>query len=264
MQHKLKSKKIIVTGASSGIGEQLCWQIAKNGGIPIMLARSTDKLSEIQLKLKDILKADSFIYQVDLLEKNEIESTVKQILSEHKQIHGLINNAGMGVFDYVMEMKGTDVLKMFQLNVFSSMHLTQLLIPHFRTYQQGHIINVVSQAAKISTPKSAAYGASKQALLAFTNTLRQEVRKDHIFVTAVNLGPVRTNFFATADPGGTYQKNVKRYMLDPANVAKKITSHLFYSKREINLPIWMEIGSFFYKLFPGLMELLLKGQFNKK
>jgi len=264
LKNKLQSKLIIVTGASSGIGKYLCWHIAKNGGTPIMLARSVDKLTALQEKLSMELNVSSFIYPVDLLKPNEIDKTIAQILNDHSIIDGLINNAGIGVFDFVQDMTSEDVHRMFQLNVFASMHLTQKLIPHFHANGSGHIINIASQAAKISTPKSAAYGASKQALLAFTNTLRQELSKINIFVTAVNLGPVRTNFFMLADPKGTYQKNVDRYMLDPDQVANKIVRHMFSAKREINMPFWMEVGSFFYKLFPATMERLLRNQFNKK
>ncbi|WP_087972148.1 SDR family NAD(P)-dependent oxidoreductase [Oceanobacillus rekensis] len=264
MQNKLKHKKVIVTGASSGIGERLCMSIAMNGGIPIMLARSIDTLADIQLRIENKLGAESFIYKIDLQNQADIEPIINQILIEHDHIHGLINNAGIGIFDSVIDMRLTDVSQMFQLNVYAPMKISQLLIPHFIENNNGHMINIVSQAAKISTPKSAAYGASKHALLGFTNTLRQEVRQHNIFVTAVNLGPVHTNFFSIADPSGTYQKNVERYMLDPDRVAKKVVHHLFSKKRELNMPFWMEIGSVLYRLFPQLMETLLKRQFSKK
>ncbi|MGJ9456899.1 SDR family NAD(P)-dependent oxidoreductase [Oceanobacillus sp. CF4.6] len=264
MQSKIRNKKFIVTGASSGIGERICWHIAKNGGKPIMLARSIDKLTNSQIHLKKAFGADSFIYKIDLQKQDEIDSVINHILLEHKQVHGLINNAGIGVFDYISDMKWNDVSQMFTLNVYASMKTSQLLIPHFSKHHTGHIVNIVSQAAKLSTPKSAAYGASKQAILGFTNTMRQEISKDNIFVTAVNLGPVRTNFFSIADPGGSYQKNVERYMLDPDLVAKNVVQSLFSSKREINMPFWMEIGSIFYRLFPRSMERLLKSQFSKK
>ncbi|MBP2077790.1 SDR family NAD(P)-dependent oxidoreductase [Oceanobacillus polygoni] len=261
---RLHDKKIIVTGASSGIGEQLCRKIAENGGIPIMLARSDNKLTAIQVSLNSQLNAKSFVYKVDLQNKDDIDLTINRILVEHEQIHGLINNAGIGVFDAVEDIKWPELQQTFQLNVFSLMRITQLIIPHFNHYGQGHIMNVASQAGKIATPKSAAYGASKHAVLGFTNTLRQEMDGKGIFVTAVNLGPVRTNFFKAADPSGTYQQSVDRYMLDPNRVAHVIIRHLFTKKREINMPFWMEAGSIFYRLFPSLMEKLFRSSFNKK
>ncbi|MGY0694681.1 SDR family NAD(P)-dependent oxidoreductase [Virgibacillus sp. FSP13] len=263
-QH-IQNKTIIVTGASSGIGERLSWHIAKNGGTPIMIARSFDKLENQKEKLRQSFEATSFAYQADITNHEEFADVIKQILADHKQIHGLINNAGVGIFDYVDEMKLDDMERMFQLNVFALIRGTKLLLPHFSANRRKcHIVNIASQAGKIATPKSAVYAATKHAVIGFTNALRLEVASKGVYVMAVNLGPVRTNFFTTADPGGSYQKSVSRYMLDPDKVARKIVKHLFMKKREINLPHWMDAGSKLYQLFPGGVETLLKKQFNRK
>lgn len=264
VQNRLANKKVIVTGASSGIGERLVWHIAQNGGIPIMLARSIDQLKSQQQLLKQAFQTTSYVYQIDLQNEKELDIVIEQILKEHEQIHGLINSAGVGIFDFVKDMQWQDVEWMFQLNVFALMRITKRLILHFSHYRQGHIINIASQAGKLATPKSAVYASTKHAVLGFTNALRLEVANKGIYVTAVNLGPVRTNFFITADPNGSYQKNVERYMLDPDNVAQKVVCYLFTDKREINLPGWMEMGSKLYQLFPKTMERLLEKQFNKK
>lgn len=264
MQNNLNDKKIIVTGASSGIGERLVWHIAKRGGIPVLLSRSLNKMREQQQLLKQELHATSFVYQVDISNETELNAVMSTIIKEHEQVHGLINNAGVGVFEYVKDTEWHDIDHMFQLNVLALIQATKLIVPHFLEQGEGHIINIVSQAGKMATPKSAIYGATKHAVLGFTNALRLEIKSSTLHVTAVNLGPVRTNFFIQADPSGVYQKNVDRYMLDPDIVAQKIVRKLFTNKREINLPLWMEAGSKMYQLFPGIMERLLKGQFNKK
>ncbi|HLR40153.1 MAG TPA: SDR family oxidoreductase [Virgibacillus sp.] len=264
MQNKLTNKKVIVTGASGGIGERLVWHIARHGGVPIMLARSMDQMRQHQEFLKQTFQSESFVYQVDLQNEKETDAVLKQIIKEHGQIHGLINNAGLGIFDLVKDMQWQDVERMFQLNVFALMRVTQQLLDHFSYYQKGHIVNIASQAGKLATPKSSAYAATKHAVLGFTNALRLEAVKEGVQVTAVNLGPVRTSFFKTADPEGAYQKNVAQYMLDPDYVAQKVVRHLFTNKREINLPNWMEMGSALHRLFPNTMERLLKKQFNKK
>lgn len=264
MQNNLIDKKIIVTGASSGIGERMVWHIAKNGGIPILLARSIDKLESQQQLLKQKLHAESYIYQVDLQKPAELDAVFRLILSDNKQIHGLINNAGAGIFDYIKDIAWQDVDHMFQLNVFALIRGTKMVLPHFIAQKEGHIVNIASQAGKIPTPKSAVYAATKHAVLGFTNALRLEIATKKIHVTSVNLGPVRTNFFKGADPSGTYQKSVDRYMLNPDVVAQKIVGQLFTNRREVNLPGWMEFGSKMYQLFPSVLERLLKRQFNKK
>lgn len=264
MQSNLHAKKIVITGASSGIGEMLVKDLAALGGTPIMLARSLDKLRQLKKQIKEETNIEAYYYKVDLTEPAEVEEVIEKILQDHGQIHGLINNAGAGVFKYVKDTEWAEVEQMFQLNVLAVIRVTKLFLPHFLDHKEGHIVNIASQAGKISTPKSAVYASTKHAILGFTNALRLEVSKKNIQVTSVNLGPVRTNFFQLADPEGNYQRNVERYMLDPGKVSSRITANLFTNKREINMPMWMDFGSKLYQLFPATMEKLLKKQFTKK
>lgn len=264
MNRRVMNKKVIITGASSGIGEMIAWYIAENGGIPIMLARSIDKLDAIQDHISETFGIQAFIYQVDLLEETERMAVFEQIFKDHSHVHGLINNAGSGLFEYVETMNWEEAKKMFELNVFALIQGTQQVLTHFLSNGAGQIVNIASQAGKMATPKSSVYAATKHAVLGFTNALRMEVARRNIAVTAVNLGPVRTNFFVDADPTGSYQVKIAAYMLDPDRVAKRIVKHLFKKKREINMPGWMEFGSKLYTLFPTVMEFILKSQFNKK
>lgn len=260
----IMQKKIIVTGASKGIGRQMVKEIAVNGGTPIAVARSKDLLEELQIEMGREGYSCK-IYPIEYFSSETIDAQIQEILEKEKRVHGLINNAGFGVFASIETMGMEEMEEMFQVNVFAGIQYTKLLLPHFQQFKgKAHIINIVSQAAKIPTPKSAGYTASKQAMLAFTNVLRQELASQHISVTAVNLGPVKTSFFDRADKDGTYQKNVEKYMLEPEQVATKVVSSLFSNRREINLPWWMEAGSVLYRLFPGWLEKLLKPQFNKK
>lgn len=264
MNKRVMNKKVIITGASSGIGKRLVWHIARSGGIPIMLARSIDKLEAIQHQVSETFGIQASIYQVDLLDEATRIAVLEQIFTEHSHIRGLINNAGSGLFEYVESMNWEEAKKMFELNVFALIQGTQQVLTHFLSEGTGHIVNIASQAGKMATPKSSVYASTKHAVLGFTNALRMEVASRDIAVTAVNLGPVRTNFFVNADPTGSYQDKVAAYMLDPDRVAKRIVKHLFKKKREINMPGWMELGSKLYTLFPAAMELILKSQFNKK
>lgn len=264
MNKRVANKKVIITGASGGIGERLVWHIAKNGGIPIMLARSIDKLEAIQHQISESFGIQAPVYQVDLRNEAKRNTVFEKVFTEHSPVHGLINNAGSGLFEYVESMNWEEARKMFELNVFALIQGTQQALTQFLSEGEGHIINIASQAGKLATPKSSIYASTKHAVLGFTNALRMEVAGRNIAVTAVNLGPVRTNFFVDADPTGSYQTKVAPYMLDPDWVAKRIVNHLFKKKREINMPGWMEFGSKLYTLFPTAMEFILKGQFNKK
>ncbi|WP_339177362.1 SDR family oxidoreductase [Oceanobacillus sp. FSL W7-1293] len=262
--HFVKDKKIIVTGASKGIGREIAIEIAAHGGIPILIARSQELLQE----LADEIEANNGIcrvYPIDTFSREAIEEQINDMLETEKRIHGLINNAGFGVFDSIEELNMDEVEEMFQVNVLAGMQYAKAFLPHFLQFKgKSHIINIVSQAAKLPTPKAAGYAASKHAMLGFTNVLRQETRGSSLTVTSVNLGPVKTNFFEMADKEGKYQQNVEKYMLSPEKVASKVVHSLFSNRREINMPWWMEAGSILYRLFPGLMEKVLQSQFDKK
>ncbi len=258
------NKIVLLTGASSGIGEGLAKSLASNGANLILIARSTDKLYSLKERLQYDYQIECVVYSVDLSNQEAWITTLKEINQNYPRIDALINNAGFGIFDQVEEAKTEEIERMFQVNVFALIESVKQLLPSFLAAQQGHIINIASIAGKIATPKSSVYSATKHAVLGFSNALRLEVEKHGVFVTTVNLGPVRTNFFNIADPSGSYQKNVNRFMLDPNDVVEAITKSLFKQKREINLPRWMEIGSRLYHLFPQLSERILAKQFNKK
>ncbi|WP_112181245.1 SDR family NAD(P)-dependent oxidoreductase [Paraliobacillus zengyii] len=258
------NKTIMITGASSGIGEGLAYKLAMSGANLILMARSGDKLKKLKEKLEQDYPIICTYYIVDLSNSASWESCLSKIEANHLTIDAMINNAGFGIFDAVEDADYQDIEKMFHVNVLALIKGIHYFLPHFIKRKQGHIINIASFAGKISTPKSSAYSASKHAVLGFSNALRLEVEKQGVYVTTVNLGPVRTNFFDAADPTGRYQKSVKRFMIEPEQVVDQITKSLFRKKREINLPRWMEFGSRLYHILPGFAERILRNQFSKK
>lgn len=260
----LKNKKVIITGASGGIGERMAWQIARCGGIPILVARSEDKMKRIAKAIFDKYQQEVFYYPADLVNAKQVKQVFTKILTDHDCIDGLINNAGTGKFQYAWEVDPKETMDMFRLNVFAVMEANQQLFPRFLAQGHGHIVIVASQAAKVATPKASVYAATKHAIIGYANALRMELDSKGIYVTTVNPGPIETDFLTLADPAGKYKKAVRRYMLNPDRVAKKVVRALFTNKREINLPVWMEAGSRIYHLVPGIMEKILKKQLNKK
>lgn len=265
MTKRLHNKKIIVTGASSGIGAQLAREIANAGGVPILIARSESKLEALQESIQKDYCINCPLYVLDLLNEKSVQATVENIFKDNGKIDALINNAGSGRFAAVQEFSMAEIDQTLSLNVKALMQMSILFAKHLSATQtSGHIVNIASQAGKLATPKSAVYAASKHAVLGFSNALRMELAPSGIYLTTVNLGPVDTNFFDHADPSGTYRENVRRYMLDPRKVAKKIVKNLFKQKREINMPWWMEAASKIHGLTPGIMETALKKQFDKK
>ncbi|RFB17076.1 SDR family oxidoreductase [Bacillus sp. HNG] len=264
MNSRLKGKTIVITGASSGIGEKIAYLVAEQGATPVLLARSYDQLEKIAQNIREKYKIDSLLYKLDVRDTENVKEVFDDILHHVKTVDVLVNNAGFGVFANVVDAKIEQMKAMFEVNVFGLISCTKMVLSTMIEQNSGHIINIASQAGKIATPKSSVYSASKHAVLGFTNSLRMELSSTNIHVTAVNPGPIRTRFFDIADESGTYAKNVNRFMLDPDVVASKIVNAMLTPKREINLPGWMNAGSVFYTLFPRLVEKVGGKAFFKK
>lgn len=258
----LKDRIVAVTGASGGIGAEMALQSAKKGAVPILLARSVEKLEKVRNRIKEKAGISAYVYGLDVSDTEAVESVFNTIMEEAGTIDVLINNAGFGVFDYFEEASMKDVENMFQVNVVGLMACTKAVLPHMIKEKRGHIINIASLAGRISTPKSTVYSASKHAVLGFTNGLRMEVADKKIHVTSVNPGPINTNFFNVADESGDYVKNVGAFMLNPETVAAKVVRAMENPVREINLPHSMNAGTKLYQVFPRTFELIA-GKFLK-
>lgn len=259
----LQNKNVVITGASSGIGEKVAMKVAEHGARPILIARSYEKLLELKNTILESTGMDALCYSLDVSDKEQVEKVFAEIQQE-LEIDILLNNAGFGVFDLFEEASTEDIEQMFSVNVLGLMACTKEVLPSMKKRNAGHIINIASQAGKFATPKSSVYAATKHAVLGFTNSLRMELKRTNISVSAVNPGPIQTNFFTIADKSGNYVKNVKHYMLQADDVADKIVALMNHPKRELNLPKWMNVGSMLYQVFPGMTEKVIGRFIDKK
>ena len=168
----ITNRNIIITGASGGIGELIARKVAEQGGNLFLVARSEVKLHQLQQELLNNFPIKCHYYPTDLTDLDKWSVVIKTIIDEAGTIDAMINNAGVGIFNYVEETTWQDTLNMFQLNVFALMKAINYCLPEMTEQGHGHIINIASQAGKIATPKSAVYGATKHAVIGFSNALR--------------------------------------------------------------------------------------------
>lgn len=262
---RLRNKTVLITGASGGLGERIARQCAENGANLILLARNFENLKKLKEELANYSSSIKIeIYQADVGDTAELKNIYEEMKLKDITIDVLVNNAGFGMFKTVLETSLEETKNMFQVNVLGLITMTKLVLPDMIQQGSGHIINIASQAGKISTPKSAVYSATKKAVLGFSDSLRMEVKNSDIYITTVNPGPIATNFFHIADESGDYLKNVERWVLKPDDVARKVVDKMFTNTREINLPKLMNAGSKMYMIFPGLVEFLGKKAFFSK
>ena len=191
----MKNKFAIVTGATAGIGFQTALDLAASGYTLILLGRRKEKLSELQEKISKISKVKTFAFSLDLQKPANIKSWAKKNKKLIEQTNVLINSAGLakGVEKYP-DSRWEDVETMLDTNIKGLMALTLEVIPYFKKNAEGHVVNLGSVAGRWVYPGGAVYCATKFAIRAFSEGLRQDLLGSGIRVTNIEPGMVNTEF----------------------------------------------------------------------
>ena len=193
----VNGKVALITGASSGIGKAAAKKLAAAGGIPLLVARSADKLEETKKEIEDE-GGTAYTYSADLSDLDSIEGLVGEVLSDHPRVDILVNNAGRSIRRSVALSldRFHDYERTMQLNYFGTIKLIMSLYPHFKEQGGAHVVNVSSIGAQTSPPRFSAYVASKAALDAWTKVAASEVVGDGITFTTIHMPLVRTPMIA--------------------------------------------------------------------
>ena len=249
-----ENKKILITGASSGLGRELAHQFAQKGNVELILvARRKEALEKVAKKCETFDNVKTRVFSVDIGSQDQVE----QLLSTITDIDILINGAGYGIMKDFSEFCDADVVNMFDTNVIGTIQLTTEIAKRMRERKSGTIVTIASIAGKIATPKSSVYSATKFALIGYFNALRLELKKDNVHVMTVNPGPVATNFFNIADEDKSYQKSLGGKTLTPKLVVGKIIKGIDMKKREVNLPFKLVLAVKISQFFPKLSDRML-------
>ena len=182
---RIHRRRVIVTGASSGIGEAAALLLAQKGAHVWALARSGDALDALAAQHPGITPVVA-----DL----SVEADRAAVVDGVGEVDVLVNNAGVGWFGLVEDMPADQVRALFELNVLALVDLTQRVLPGMLARGRGHIVNVASVASWVSIPPLTVYSATKFAVQGFSDGLRREVAGRGVRVTTVNPGPVATRF----------------------------------------------------------------------
>jgi NAD(P)-dependent dehydrogenase (short-subunit alcohol dehydrogenase family) len=193
----VNGRTVVITGASSGIGRAAALKVAAAGGVPLLVARSLDKLEATKAEI-EAAGGTAYVYSADLSDLDSIDALVKQILDEHVRVDMLVNNAGRSIRRSIAlsQDRFHDFERTMQLNYFGAIRLTMGLLPHMRERAFGHIVNVSSIGAQTNPPRFSAYVASKAALDAWTRVVSSEVVGDGITFTTIHMPLVRTPMIA--------------------------------------------------------------------
>ena len=189
------SKTILITGASSGIGEGCARKFASQGARLILNARSTDKLRTLAEEMKQKYNSECYVLPFDVRDRDSAAAALNALPEEWKSVDILINNAGLAIgVDKEYEGNPDEWDVMIDTNVKALLSMTRLVVPGMIERGRGHIINIGSIAGDAAYPGGSVYCATKAAVKALSDGLRIDLVDTPLRVTNIKPGLVETNF----------------------------------------------------------------------
>jgi NADP-dependent 3-hydroxy acid dehydrogenase YdfG len=193
----IKDKVAIITGASSGIGFATALALSKAGAKVAIGARRVDKLEALAKKISDD-GGEVFYQKLDVTQKLECDNFAKAVLEKWGSIDILVNNAGLMPLSFFKSLKIDEWDRMIDVNIKGVLYSTASVISHMKEKKSGHIVNISSVAGRVVFAGGSVYCATKYAVAAFSEGLRQEFSvRSNIRVTSIEPGAVATELTDT-------------------------------------------------------------------
>ena len=188
----LKNKVAAITGGGRGIGRSIAMQFAREGADVVLIARTTRQINQVALDVQN-LGCKSLAVTADISNESEISDTFTQILNHFARVDILVNNAGVEFKNPFVEMSMDDWDQTMNINARGTVLCTKAVLPGMLKRKTGNIINIASGAGLRGLPGSAAYGASKAAIIALSFALADEIRDQGIRVNVICPGLIKTD-----------------------------------------------------------------------
>ena len=188
MQYNLKNKKVLITGASGGIGRALCNKFIQNECVLICTSTNTEKL----YKLKNELGSNNFYYKLDLSHIDQISENINLISEQHKDIDILINNAAITNDNLLIRMKDKQWDEVIKINLNSNFYIIKEILPSMIRRKSGCIIGISSVVSFTGNPGQANYTASKSAMVSMYKSIALEVAQRKIRINIISPGFIQT------------------------------------------------------------------------
>jgi NAD(P)-dependent dehydrogenase (short-subunit alcohol dehydrogenase family) len=247
----VNGKTVLITGASSGIGKAAAIKIAKAGGIPLLVARSLDKLEQTRQEIED-LGGTAYVYTADVSDPDSIEDLCDRVLADHPAIDVLVNNAGKSIRRSIelSYERFHDFERTIKINYLGTIKLTMGLLPHMRERKSGLVVNVSSIGVQTNPPRFSAYVASKAALDAWTRVVGSETISDNVHFTTIHMPLVRTPMIAPTKIYDSFPT------ISPDEAADLICEAIRAKPKHIGTRLGT-FGEVSYALFPKAVDQIL-------
>ncbi len=254
---QITDKVVWITGASSGIGEQLALGFAKEGAKLVLSARREAELERV--KISTGLSAENIlILPLDVTDFDAAIPACEKVIAKFGRIDIMVHNAGVSQRSYIHDTEFGVYQKLMNVDFFSTVALTKAVLPYMIAQNEGHFVVMSSVAGKIGTIMRSGYNAAKHALHGFFDSLRAEGYHHHIQVTTICAGYIRTNISLNAlnEAGDNFNKmDTNQANGIPADkCAEKIISAVKKEKKEIYIGGFKEVAAIYLKRFlPNLL-----------
>lgn len=258
---QLRNARVLVTGASRGLGKNIAAAVARHGADVAVVARNGDQLESLAKELGG--KA----YPTDLMDPAAVESLIERVEADGP-VDVLINNAGIDRVGRFYESSSQDVRDLLQVNLIAPMELCRQVMPGMLQRGRGHIVNVSSMGAISTGPGVTLYGASKAGLSHFTAGIRSELREKPVNTTLVQIGEVKTDMIDNIRAFGPARRTIERAIkwkmtsaepLDADMVAEAIAQAIENNRKHVILPKSIKVMANFTEFPRRVSELMLTG-----
>jgi uncharacterized protein len=252
-----KNSTVVVTGASSGIGAELARELARRGYGVTLVARRKEKLTELADELHEAHAVTAAVESADLQDPGARDRLVESLAN--RPVVGLVNNAGYGATGPFAESDLDWQQNMVQLNCQAVVHLTGLLLPRLIDDGAGAVLNIASLAACQPIPNMATYAASKAFVLAFSEAVHSELAGSGVSVTAVQPGPVKTEFWELAGEKG---RNPGAAFVPAEEVARQAVDGMVHGRRTVVPTLKWKGAAVAGRFVPRTVQLPLMKRFG--
>lgn len=263
-------KKILITGAGSGIGRATAQLLANYSTTLILCDLNADAVQETA-HLTQSMGAKTETHTVDVSDWDDMQALAAKVLKAHDAIDILVNNAGVGIGGDFLSTPISDWQWVLGINVMGVVHGCKLFAPAMVARKQGHIVNLASAAGYYAAPDMTAYSASKHAVMGLSESLRAEMGVHNIGVSAICPGVINTNIVATGrmhgSTGAAQEKIVafyRRRNYGPELVAEAIVNAIEHNRAvtPVSPEAWVMYGA--KRFTPGLLDFMGRSTLFKK
>lgn len=256
MKRQIRGSRAIVTGASSGIGQAVAEELARQGAKVVITARREERLRQVA----DAIVAQGGQAQIvvgDVSDPAVREKTLDVVRTAYGGLDILVNNAGLGAMGRFDRSNSETLRRVMEVNFFSLVEMTRLALPVLKQGRRPIIVNVSSILGRRGVPHNSEYAASKFAVHGFSESLRAELARERIDVLVVSPGTTETEFFDRVIQRNSKPAWPEHTPVSAGYVARKTVQAIRQGRHEIVPYTWGKVLCWLNRLSPGLVDRLM-------